>query len=156
MQKRSRQLQSGKYKTHKVIVQLTLKGARERQERRQATDFKEAACCPSAVVQRAALRKNGLCEGSARGNWDPREGQQPFPLNPNEVVDRTTTLRRLLIGATSSWFLFFTLSYLAGTLFPLLIYSFQATTSFHSLVLGFDVGDKLAKRGSLLKSGNFS
>ena len=46
-------------------------------QRRQA-DFKEAACYPSAVVQEAARRKNGLCEGSARGNWDPREGQQPF------------------------------------------------------------------------------
>ena len=46
-------------------------------ERRQA-DFKEAACYPSAVVQGAAQRKNGLCEKSARGNWDPREGQQPF------------------------------------------------------------------------------
>ena len=44
---------------------------------RQA-NFKEAACYPSAVVQGAARRKNGLCEGSARGNWDPREGQQPF------------------------------------------------------------------------------
>ena len=46
-------------------------------ERRQA-NFKEAACCPPGVVQGAARRKNGLCEGSARGNWDPREGQQPF------------------------------------------------------------------------------
>ena len=25
-----------------------------------------------------ARRKNGLCEGSSQGNWDPREGQQPF------------------------------------------------------------------------------
>ena len=46
-------------------------------ERRQA-NFKEAACYPSAVVQGAERRKNGLCEGSAWGNWDPREGQQPF------------------------------------------------------------------------------
>ena len=46
-------------------------------KRRQA-NFKEAACYPSAVVQRAARRKDGLCEGSVRGNWDPREGQQPF------------------------------------------------------------------------------
>ena len=36
--------------------------------RRQAIDFKEAACYPSAVVQGAARRKNGLCEGSAQGN----------------------------------------------------------------------------------------
>ena len=47
------------------------------EERRQA-DFKEAGCYPSAVVQGAARRKNGSCEGSARGNWDPQEGQQPF------------------------------------------------------------------------------
>ena len=38
-------------------------------------------------------------KGSARGNWDPREGQQPFRLNPNGAGDRTTRLRRLLIGA---------------------------------------------------------
>ena len=38
-------------------------------------------------------------KGSARGNWDPREGQQPFRPNPNGAGDRTTTLRRLLIGA---------------------------------------------------------
>ena len=38
-------------------------------------------------------------KGSARGNWCPREGQQPFRPNPNGVGDRTTTLRRLLIGA---------------------------------------------------------
>ena len=47
------------------------------EERKQA-DFKEAACYPSAVVQGAARRKNGLREGSAQGNWDLREGQQPF------------------------------------------------------------------------------
>ena len=46
-------------------------------ERRQA-DFKEAACYPSAVVPGAARRKNDLCEGSARGNWNPWEDQQPF------------------------------------------------------------------------------
>ena len=43
-------------------------------------------------------------KGSARGNWDPREGQQPFRLNPNGVGDRTTTLRRLLIGADEDVF----------------------------------------------------
>ena len=37
--------------------------------------------------------------GSARGNWDPRKGQQPFRPNSNGAGDRTTTLRRLLIGA---------------------------------------------------------
>ena len=38
------------------------------EERREATDYKEAACCPSAVVRGAARQKNDLCEGSARGN----------------------------------------------------------------------------------------
>ena len=38
-------------------------------------------------------------KGSARGNWDPREVQQPFEPKPNGVGDCTTTLRRLLIGA---------------------------------------------------------
>ena len=62
----------------------------------KATEFKQAACCPSAVVQKTAQRKNGLCE-SARGNWDSRESQQPFRPNPNG--DRNTALRRRLIGA---------------------------------------------------------
>ena len=74
-------------------------GKRRAGEERRQADFKEAACYPSAVVQGAARRKNGLCEGSARGNWDPREGQQPFQPNPNGVGDRTTMLRWLLIGA---------------------------------------------------------
>ena len=47
------------------------------EERRQA-DFKESACHSSAIVQGAERQKNGLCDGSARGNWDPREDQQPF------------------------------------------------------------------------------
>ena len=38
-------------------------------------------------------------KGSVQGNWDPREVQQPFRPNPNGIGDRTTTLRRLLIGA---------------------------------------------------------
>ena len=49
-----------------------------REERRQAADFTEAACCPSAVVQGAAWQKNALWEGSARGNWDPRKTNSYF------------------------------------------------------------------------------
>ena len=49
-----------------------------RRRARERPILKRLACYPSAVVQGAARRKNGLCEGSARGNWDPREGQQPF------------------------------------------------------------------------------
>ena len=53
-------------------------GKKKAGEERMPADFKEAACYLSAVVKGAARRKNGLCEGSARGNWDFREGQQPF------------------------------------------------------------------------------
>ena len=55
------------------------------EERRQETDFKETACCPSAVVQGQHGEKMGLCRGGARGNWDPREGQQPFRSNQTEL-----------------------------------------------------------------------
>ena len=75
----------------------TKKGKRGAGEKRkQATDFKEAVCCPSAVVQGQHSKK---MKGSAWGNWDPRESQQPFRPNPNGSGDRTTTLRRLLIDA---------------------------------------------------------
>ena len=73
-------------------------GKRKAGEERRQANFKEAACYPSSVVQGAAQQKKGLCGGSARGNWDTREGQQPFRPNPNGLGDRTTTLRRLLIG----------------------------------------------------------
>ena len=38
-------------------------------------------------------------KGSAWGGWDPQKGQQPFRPKPNGVWDRTTTWRRLLMGA---------------------------------------------------------
>ena len=69
-------------------------------ERKQATNFKKAVCCPFAVVQRAAWRKDGLHEGTARGKWDPQEGQQSFRLNLNGVGGGTTKLRLLLISAS--------------------------------------------------------
>ena len=43
-------------------------GKRKAGEDRRQADFKEAAGHLSAVVQGDARRKNGLCEGSARGN----------------------------------------------------------------------------------------
>ena len=67
--------------THQEKDEKTVK--RKAGVKRRHADFKAAACYFSAVVQGAARRKNGLCEGSARGNWDPREGQQPFRPNPN-------------------------------------------------------------------------
>ena len=40
------------------------RGAGEKKKRKQATDFNEAVCCLSAVVQGAAQRKNeGECPG---------------------------------------------------------------------------------------------
>ena len=36
----------------------------EKEERKQSTDFGEAACYPFAVVYRAARQKNDLYEGS--------------------------------------------------------------------------------------------
>ena len=75
-------------------------GKKKAGEERRLAYFKEAARYPSAI-QGAARRKNGSCEESARGNWDPRESQQLFQPNPNGVGDRTTTLRRLLICAVN-------------------------------------------------------
>ena len=37
-------------------------------EKKQATNFKEAVCCPSAVVQGQHSKK---IKGSAQGSWDP-------------------------------------------------------------------------------------
>ena len=42
-------------------------------------------------------------KGSTRGKWDPRVDQQPFRPNPNGAGNLTTTIRRLLIGADSSF-----------------------------------------------------
>ena len=42
-------------------------GKRKAGVKRRQADFKEAACYPSAVIQGAARRKNGLCEGECPG-----------------------------------------------------------------------------------------
>ena len=85
--------------THQEKEKNEKTGKRKAGEEKKRANFKEAACYPSAVVQGAAQRKNGLCEGSAWGNWDLLKGQQPFGPNPDGVWDRTTTLRRQLIRA---------------------------------------------------------
>ena len=64
--------------THQEKEKNEITVKRKAGEKRRQADFKEAACYPSAIVQGAARRKNGLCEGIARGNWDPREDQQQF------------------------------------------------------------------------------
>ena len=70
---------------------------------------------------RLIVQLHRLCEGSALGNWDPREGQKPFRPNTNEVRDHTTTSRCLLIGpafflrplrtyVSPRWFPFFSIT----------------------------------------------
>ena len=53
-------------------------GKRKTGEERRQADFKEDACYPSVVVQGLHGEKMVCVRGSARGNWDPREGQQRF------------------------------------------------------------------------------
>ena len=77
----------------------TKKGKRiagEDRKKKQAADLKKLY---AALLRSFRGQQSEKMKGSARGNWDPREGYQPFRPNPNEVGDRTTTLRRLLIGA---------------------------------------------------------
>ena len=75
----------------------TKKGKRRAGEkRRQVTELKKLFAALLGLFRGKHREK---MEGSARGNWDPREDQEPFRPNPNGVGDRTTTLRRLLIGA---------------------------------------------------------
>ena len=64
--------------THQEKEKNEKTGKRKAGVKRRQANFKEAACYPSAVVQGAARRKNGLCEGSAQGNWDPRKGHSHF------------------------------------------------------------------------------
>ena len=72
--------------------------ARERQENREnRRPILKKSC--AALLRSFRGQHSEIMKGSAQGNWDLREGQQPFRPNPNGVWDRTTTLRRLLIGA---------------------------------------------------------
>ena len=76
--------------------------ARERQEKGEdRRPILKKLCVALLRSFRGSRRKNDLCEGNARGNWDPLEDQQPFRPKPNGVGNRTTTLRRLLIGAVN-------------------------------------------------------
>ena len=74
--------------------------AREEQEKRKSKNKRPVLKKLCAVLLRSFKGQHSeKMKGSARGNWDPREGQQQFRPNPNGVGERTTTLRRLLIGA---------------------------------------------------------
>ena len=102
----------------------TKKGMRvagEKRKRKQATEL-----C-AALLRSLRGQHSEKMKESAWGNWDPREGQQPFRPNANGTKDRTTTLRRLLIGAVPN--LSFTI--LIIHLFPLLRH-YNSHTNFHS------------------------
>ena len=65
-------------------------GKKEAEERKQATDFTETAYCPSAVIQRAARRKNGLCT-SVRGTGTFEKANSHF--DPTQTVSGTAPPR---------------------------------------------------------------
>ena len=63
---------------------------REAEERKQATDFKKAMCCPCAVVQETARRKNGCVKGmpGVTGTLEKANSH----LNPTQTVSGTAPL----------------------------------------------------------------
>ena len=76
------------------------RSAREGQEKRKRENWRPILKKLCAALLRSFRGQHSeKMKGSARGNWDPREGRQPFQPNPNGAGDRTTTMRRLLIGA---------------------------------------------------------
>ena len=76
------------------------RSAREGQEKRKRENKRPILKKLCAALQLSFREQHSeKMKGSARGNWDPREGQQPFRPNPNGAGDRTTMLRRLLISA---------------------------------------------------------
>ena len=75
------------------------RSARKGQEKRKRENRQPILrkLCDALLRSFRGLHSEKMKE-SARGNWDPQEGQQPFRPNPNGIVDRTTTMRRLLSG----------------------------------------------------------
>ena len=85
----------GKEKNEKTEKGKRRAGEKEKRENRRPILKKLCA----ALLRSFRGQHSEKIKGSAWGNWDPREGQQPFRPNPNGVGDRTTTLRWLLIVA---------------------------------------------------------
>ena len=77
----------------------TKKGKRGQERRKKESRRPVLKKLCAALLRSFRGQHSKKMEGSALGNWNPREGQQPFRPNPNGAGDRTTTLRRLLIGA---------------------------------------------------------
>ena len=77
--------------------QRRAKEGQEKRKRENKRPILKKLC--AALLRSFKGQHSEKMKGSARGNWDPRKVQQPFRPNPNGAGDRTTTLRRLLIGA---------------------------------------------------------
>ena len=76
--------------------------ARERQEKREKENRQPILRKLCAALLRSFRGQHSeKMNGSAWGNWDRREGRQPFRPNPNGVGVCTTTSRRLSIGAVT-------------------------------------------------------
>ena len=73
--------------------------ARDKQKKEDRRPILKKLCAALLRSFGGSTAKNGLCGGSAWGNWDLQKGQQSFRPNSNGVGKSTTTLRRLLIGA---------------------------------------------------------
>ena len=75
--------------------------ARERQEKKEdKRSILKRVYAAFLQSFRGQHSEKMVCVGlSDRGNWEPRKSQQPFRPNPNVAMDRTITLRRLLIKA---------------------------------------------------------
>ena len=73
--------------------------ARNEQEKRKSENRRPILKKLCATLLRSFRGQHSeKMKGSTRDNWDPQKIQQPFRPNPNEVGDRTATLRRLLLG----------------------------------------------------------
>ena len=86
--------------THQEKEKKGKRGAGEK-KRENKRPILEKLC--AALLRSFRGQHSEEMKGSARGNWNPWKVQQPFRPNPNGVGDRTTTLRRLLIGAVEKW-----------------------------------------------------
>ena len=63
----------------------------QKREKELGADFKEAGCCPSAIVQGAARRKNGLCEGVP--GVTATFGKASSHFDPTQTVSGTVSSR---------------------------------------------------------------
>ena len=117
---------------------------RKRQEKRQVIDLKKLR----AALLRSFWGQHGdkiICaRGSARGNWDPREGQPTFQPNQNRVEDHITTL----VQSTLSRFILWILSVSRN---PILIHlSLSRSRILCFAILALTLNDRYANGGIII------